>query len=43
MSIITDWGLENEKNPFDLLKVSVERLSRLSFIWGGGGDGNTTL
>ncbi|KAK0444383.1 hypothetical protein EV421DRAFT_1800777 [Armillaria borealis] len=43
MSIITDWGLENKKNPFDLLKVPVERLSRLSFIWGGGGDGRHIL
>ncbi|KAK0243185.1 hypothetical protein EDD85DRAFT_814167 [Armillaria nabsnona] len=43
MSIITDWGLENEKNSFDLLKVSVERLERLSFIWGGGGDGRHIL
>ncbi|KAK0230370.1 hypothetical protein IW262DRAFT_397327 [Armillaria fumosa] len=43
MSIITDWGLENKRHPFDLLKVSVERLSRLSFIWGGGGDGRHIL
>ncbi|KAG7447536.1 uncharacterized protein BT62DRAFT_1060778 [Guyanagaster necrorhizus] len=39
MSIITDWGSENKGNPFDLLKVSEQRLSCLSFIWGGGGDG----
>ncbi|KAK0206934.1 hypothetical protein DFS33DRAFT_1317984 [Desarmillaria ectypa] len=39
MSIISDWGLRNKGNTFDLLKVSAERLSRLSFIWGGGGDG----
>ncbi|KAK0461719.1 uncharacterized protein EV420DRAFT_1526820 [Desarmillaria tabescens] len=39
MSIISDWGLENKGNTFDLRKVSAERLSQLSFIWGGGGDG----
>ncbi|SJL02420.1 uncharacterized protein ARMOST_05747 [Armillaria ostoyae] len=39
MSIITDWGPDDRRNPLNLSNVSDERLPHLAFLWAGCGDG----
>ncbi len=43
MSISSDWGPRMKGEPFNICALSTERLSRLSYFWGGGGDGIIVL
>ncbi|KAK0461720.1 uncharacterized protein EV420DRAFT_124965 [Desarmillaria tabescens] len=43
MSISSDWGPRTKGSSFNICTLSTERLSRLSYFWGGGGDARHVL